>query len=168
MKKLLIILLLMPVFVFAQKTEPTYDAKSRLEIPDSLRPPQRLVWNGEKGVFLTQKQEELTLEKLQWRDVYKNDAITFYMVSLQLNNRIVDLEDQLKEYKIDLTKCEAEALDKNQKMLDYQKAWQNEKDVNAALRDDKMILKRKLTKSIVLNVGLGAGLVGTGIYFLTR
>lgn len=160
--------MLLPVVGFTQKTEPTYDAKSRLEIPDSLRPPQRLIWNGEKGVFLNQKQEELTLEKLQWKDVYKNDATTFYLVSLQLNNRIVDLETRLKEYKIDLDKCEVEALDKNQKMLDYQKAWQNEKAANAALRDDKMLLKRKLTKSIVLNVGLGLGLVGAGYYIFTH
>lgn len=140
----------------------------RTEIADSLRPPQRLTWNGERGVFLNTKQEELTLEKLQWKDVYKNDAITFYMVSLQLNNRVHDLETLVEAQKADLNKCEAEAVDRTEKMLDYQKRWDDEKSANAVLKDEKFVLKKKLTKSIALNVGLGAALVGTGVYILTK
>jgi len=166
MKNILtLIALLLTINLVAQKTESKFEVKSYLDIPDSLRPPQRLIWNGEKGVFLTQTQEVKTLEQLQWKSIYQNDAITFYMVSLQLNDKVNDLENLLSDYQADLDKCEQEAADKNQKMLDYQKSWEDEKAANAALRDDKLVLKRKLTKSIVLNVGLGAGL-GLATYYI--
>ena len=132
-----------------------------------VKPPTRLVWQGEKGVFLNNAQETLTLEKLQWKEVYKNDAVTFYLVSLQLNDKVRDLEAQNVNLRNGIRQSEGEALAKNSQVMALSSALKDERDANLLLRDEKMLLRRRLTRSIVLNVGLSTALVGTA-WILTR
>ena len=67
MKKILtIILLAFAITSMGQVTDTIYKPLAVQQMPDSLRPPTRLVWQGEKGVFLTDSQEKMTLEKLQF------------------------------------------------------------------------------------------------------
>lgn len=149
-------------------TDTIYKPVAVQQMPDSLKPPTRLVWQGEKGVFLTDKQEKLTLEKLQWKEQYKNDAVTMYFVALALQDRVKDLEDQNKECRAELRRTEDEALANNTKLAESNLRLKDEQAANAMLRDEKRLLEVKLFKSRVLTIGLGAGLLGAGWYILTN
>jgi hypothetical protein len=143
-----------------------YEIRDYKSLPDSIRPPQRLIWNGEKGVFLNQKQEELTLEKLQWKEVYKNDATTFFMVSLQLNDQVKDLKQEKIVLQRDLRLCEEEALSFNRQQQELILKWKDEREANDILRDEKKLLKTKLFKSRMISVSLGLALLTTTYIYL--
>jgi hypothetical protein len=126
------------------------------------------VWQGEKGVFLTDTQEKLTLEKLQWKEQYRNDAVTMYFVALALQDRVKDLEAQQTECRAALRKTEDEALAKNTKVAELAIQVKDEQNANAILRDEKKVLEVKLFKTRAISIGLGAALVGTGVYMITH
>jgi HJR/Mrr/RecB family endonuclease len=137
-------------------------------MPDSLRPPTRLVWQGEKGVFLTDRQEKVTLEKLQWKEQYKNDAVTMYFVALALQDRVKDLETQNTECRAALRKTEDESLANNTKLAESNLRLKDEQAANAILRDEKKALEVKLFKTRVVTVSLGLGLGLAGYYIITH
>lgn len=134
-------------------------------LPDSLLPPKRIVWEGEKVVVLDRRQEEKVHEKMQWKEQYKNDAVTAYLVSLKLQGTIADLEDQNRTCKASLVKAENNALSKNESWAKSQEDLRKEQASTKLLKEEKSDLEKKLMKTRFIAGGLTIGL-GGALYLL--
>lgn len=120
------------------------------------RPPKRLIYQKEKGVFLNEVQEQITLEKLLWKEVYRQDAVSMYWVNVALEERINDLYKQNEKQKEDLDKCEIEAVRAVGNMEHYRDLYKSYESQNITLRQDNSKLKIKLW------VWKGIGVTATG------
>lgn len=124
------------------------------------RPPKRLIYEQEKGVFLNELQEQVTLEKLIWKEVYKQDAVSMYWVNVALEERIVEVLDQNKKLKQDLMLAETAAVKATGGMEHYKTLYKEQETANKTLRLDNSRLK---VANFSLKLGI-VGLAGTTIY----
>ncbi len=120
------------------------------------RPPKRLVYQKEKGVFLNELQEQITLEKLLWKEVYRQDAVAMYWINIALEERINEIIARNKKIEQDLTKAETEALRATANMEHYRDLYKSNESQNLTLRQDNAKLKIKLW------VWKGIGITATG------
>jgi hypothetical protein len=120
------------------------------------RPPKRLIYQKEKGVFLNELQEQVTLEKLLWKEVYRQDAVAMYWINIALeerNNELIERNQKLQE---DLDKTEVEALKSVANMEHYRGLYKSYESQNISLREENGKIKLKLW------VWRGIGITGTG------
>jgi hypothetical protein len=59
--------------------------------PPLSEPPKRIKYLQEEGVFLNEFQERITLEKMLWKEQYREDAVTMYWIARELEDRNKDL-----------------------------------------------------------------------------
>lgn len=129
---------------------------------DTLKAPKRIIYNQDKGIFLTKEQEELTLDKLQWKEIYKSDALTLYYINLALEDRIKDLTYQRDKANDELFKCETNTLNTINTMTYYKDKYNEIDAVNKELvKKNKQIVPLKIGAFT-----LGVGTATFGILYL--
>ncbi|NDC94537.1 hypothetical protein EB077_04445, partial [bacterium] len=120
------------------------------------RPPKRLVYQKEKGIFLNELQEQITLEKLLWKEVYRQDAVAMYWVNIALEERVNEVIARNTKLEQDLNKAETEVLRSTANMEHYRDLYKSSEAQNVVLREDNSKLKVKLW------VWRGIGITATG------
>jgi hypothetical protein len=120
------------------------------------RPPKRLIYQKEKGVFLNELQEQITLEKLLWKEVYRQDAVAMYWINVALEERINEVIARNIKLEEDLNKAETEALRASANMEHYRDLYKSYESQNNSLRDANSHLKLNLW------VWRGIGITATG------
>lgn len=114
--------------------------------------PDRIVYSGDTGIFLTEYQERLVLEKFQWKEIYKSDAVTMYFVNQLLEEKVRNSEAAydlvLKSYE----KCEED----NLKLIRKNSDLTNQ---NNTLTDKNKELKKKNTKKTLIIIGETASIL---------
>jgi len=139
-----------------QRTDSTY------RIPTG--PPKRITYLKEKGVFLTENQEILTLEKLQWKELYRQDAVTMYWVNEALQERVDDQANKIIRLETDVRKAEVEAVNATGGMEHYRALYNENEAKNQKLTSENARLKANLFVYKGVTVALGAGV----IYFAVK
>jgi hypothetical protein len=139
-----------------QRTDSTY------RIPTG--PPKRITYLKEKGVFLTENQEILTLEKLQWKELYRQDAVTMYWVNEALQERVDDQANRIIRLENDVKKAESESVNAVGNMEHYRTLYKEYEAKNQKLTNDNAKLKANLFVYKGVTVALGAGI----IYFAVK
>lgn len=119
------------------------DENNRL-IADTIKAPQRITWLGEKGVFLNAEQEYITLEKLQWKELYRQDAVSMYWVNLALEERIKQVLEYNKYLEDKLTESETLSARATANMKHYQGLYEETKNANIILTEKNTALKTQL------------------------
>jgi len=125
------------------------------------RPPKRLVYQQEKGVFLNELQEQITLEKLLWKEVYRQDAVSMYWVNIALEERLVEVMAVNQKLRQDLSLAETSSIRATAGMEHYRGLFKEMEVENIKLRNSNRNLKAS-------NLGLKIGTVTFGlttIYF---
>jgi hypothetical protein len=110
-------------------------------------------------VFLTENQEILTLEKLQWKELYRQDAVTMYWVNEALQERVDDQANKIVRLEDDLRKAESESVNAIGGMEHYRALYKETDAQNTTLRDNNARLKVNLVIYKGVSVVLGAGLI---------
>jgi protein associated with RNAse G/E len=137
------------------KTQQRTDSATRV----TTIPPKRVTYLKEKGIFLTDSQEILTLEKLQWKELYRQDAVTMYWVNEALQERVDDQALKIKRLEEDLKRAESEIKHTVDLVEYYRKVYEYSESKNAQLVEDKAKLKKKLFIYRGVSVVLGTGLI---------
>lgn len=132
---------------------------------DTITPqaPIRIVYDKEKGIFLTERQEEIILEKLQWKEIYRTDAVTMYWVNLALQDRINDLELQKKNYRSELLTCESQIANAAGVAEHYKLLYTQEKQITTALNTEVKGLKIENT---LLKIGMVSVTIAGVVYII--
>ena len=125
-------------------------------MPKPIQPPKRIVYHQEKGVFLNELQEQVTLEKLLWKEQYRQDAVAMYWVNKALEERINDVIRQNTQMRDDLQKAETQAVYATANMEHYRTLF---KDIEAA----NITLTKENNKLRVGNLGLKISTVTLGL-----
>lgn len=128
---------------------------SRL-VADTVRSPQRITWLGEKGVFLNSEQEYLTLEKLEWKELYRQDAVAMYWVNLALEERIRQVQDYNRSLEDRLLESQTTAARAVSNMEHYKTLFAQTEATNTELRDKNANLKTQLIvyKGVTITAGI--------------
>jgi len=105
------------------------------------RPPKRLIYEQEKGVFLNELQEQVTLEKLLWKEVYRQDAVAMYWVNIALEERVADVIAKNKRLDHDLALAETKAIQATAGMEHYRTLFKEAESTNKTLRDSNSDLR---------------------------
>lgn len=114
--------------------------------------PERIVYSGDTGVFLSEYQERLVLEKFQWKEIYKNDAVTLYFVNRLLEERIKNSEEAYNIIMHDRDRLENE----NIKLIN--KNSQLSHDNNMLDEKNKKLKKKNNNKTkIIIGESIGIG-----------
>ena len=127
-------------------------------------PPKRITYIKEKGIFLTENQEILTLEKLQWKELYRQDAVTMYWVNEAVQERVEDQASKIHRLEKDLSTCESESIQAVGNMEHYRNLYKEIDTANTKLRYDNSKLKVKLFVFKGTTVVLGAA----AVYFVIK
>ena len=122
-------------------------------------PPKRITYLKERGIFLTENQEILTLEKLQWKELYRQDAVTMYWVNEALQDRVDDLAIKVLRLEDDIRKAEADAINAVGGMEHYRTLYKEVDAQNTKLRDQNAKLKVNLFIYKGVTVVAATGLV---------
>jgi hypothetical protein len=130
---------------------------------DSIKPPVRVIWNNEKGVFLDEKLEEYTLEKLVKGDQFKNDAVTMWFVNQELQKTIERRDAQIEKYSRDLFTCEDKIVNSVDNMILYKKKFEDTEAENKVLT--KKVKSLPLFKLGTVTFGITTLTIGT-LYIL--
>lgn len=120
------------------------------------RPPKRIVYEQERGVFLNEIQEQVTLEKLLWKEVYRQDAVSMYWVNVALEERIFEVININKKLEYDLSLAETNAIRATATMEHYRGLFKEAEATTNNLRSDN----RKLR---ITNTSLKIGVIGLGL-----
>jgi len=107
-------------------------------------------------VFLNEIQEQVTLEKLLWKEVYRQDAVSMYWVNVALEERIIEVININKKLQYDLSLAETNAIRATATMEHYRGLFKEAETTTNNLRSDN----RKLR---VTNTTLKIGVIGLGI-----
>jgi len=108
---------------------------------DSIVPPKRITYLQENGVFLNEQQERITLEKLLWKEQYRQDAVSMYWVNKALEERLFQVIDFNKTLKDDLQKAEVSVISATSNMEHYRKLYKDTESQNTKLKSDNQRLK---------------------------
>jgi hypothetical protein len=120
------------------------------------RPPKRLVYQQEKGVFLNELQEQITLEKLLWKEVYRQDAVSMYWINVALEERIVEVMAINERLRQDLSLAETSSIRATAGMEHYRGLFKDMEAENIKLRNSNRNLKAS-------NLGFKIGTVTFGL-----
>lgn len=122
------------------------------------------MWNEQKGVFLNEKQEELTLDVVLAAEEYKGSYVAQYWINKELERRLADSYIMLNKYSNDLDNCEGKITNVVEGMNLYKKKYEDEQP--------ELIKLRKEVKSIPLlkigNFTLGAVVIGLGTVYIVE
>ena len=110
-------------------------------LPKPIQPPKRIVYHQEKGVFLNELQEQVTLEKLLWKEQYRQDAVAMYWVNKALEERINDVIKQNIQMRDDLQKAETQAVYATANMEHYRTLFKDVETANVKLTKENSQLK---------------------------
>lgn len=134
-------------------------AKKTPSPTDSIRPPKRIIYEQEKGIFLNEKQELITLEKLLWKEQYRQDAVSMYYVNVALEERVKDLVEKNKAQEADLTKAEGEVMRAASNMQHYKTLYEQATEKNKELAEKNKKLTGLSIKMGVLTISATTALV---------
>jgi hypothetical protein len=110
-------------------------------LPKPIQPPKRITYQQEKGVFLNELQEQITLEKLLWKEQYRQDAVSMYWVNKALEERINDVIRQNTQIRDDLQKAETQAVYATANMEHYRTLFKDVETANVKLTKENSQLK---------------------------
>lgn len=110
-------------------------------MPKPIQPPKRITYQQEKGVFLNELQEQITLEKLLWKEQYRQDAVSMYWVNKALEERINDVIRQNTQIRDDLQKAETQAVYATANMEHYRTLFKDVETANVKLTKENSQLK---------------------------
>jgi hypothetical protein len=110
-------------------------------LPKPIQPPKRITYQQEKGVFLNELQEQITLEKLLWKEQYRQDAVSMYWVNKALEERINDVIHQNNKLRNDLQKAETQAVYATANMEHYRTLFKDIETANVKLTKENSQLK---------------------------
>lgn len=151
----LLILLLSIGIVYGQKS----GQEKTLSRTDSISVPKRITYLQENGVFLNERQERVTLEKLLWKEQYRQDAVSMYWVNKALEERIEQVVQSRNDLKKELVDCETQSVSAIGNMEHYRKLFKDS--------DAEMQRLRKENRKLLFNVRLlQVGTVGFGTLFI--
>ncbi len=134
---------------------------------DTIGIPKRITYLKEDGIFLNEFQEQITLEKLLWKEQYRQDAVSMYWVNQALEERINDIIAQNSRLKKDLSLAETQAIYATTNMEHYRKLYTENEATNKALRDTNSALKFKVGvfKTTTFVIGALAGYQAYLLFF---
>lgn len=127
---------------------------------DTIGIPKRITYLKEDGLFLNELQEQVTLEKLLWKEQYRQDAVSMYWVNQALEERINEMIIKNKRLEEDLRKAETEAITASVNMDHYKNLYQQEKSKSDTLNKQ---LKTARASTVVWKVTTGT-FVATSLY----
>jgi len=130
---------------------------------DTIGLPKRITYLQENGVFLNENQEKITLEKLLWKEQYRQDAVSMYWVNKALEERINQLLAVNKEYKADLQLCETSSITAVSNMEHYKNLYKDIQLQNDKLRKDNGNLKTSIKVYKITAISLTGLFVAYGI-----
>lgn len=120
----------------AEKTASLIDS-----LPKPVLPPKRITYQQEKGVFLNELQEQITLEKLLWKEQYRQDAVSMYWVNKALEERINEVIARNMRLEQDLQKAETQAVYATANMEHYRTLFKDVDATNVNLTKENSQLK---------------------------
>jgi hypothetical protein len=125
---------------------------------DTIGIPKRIVYQKESGVFLNEFQEQITLEKLLWKEQYRQDAVSMYWVNQALEERVNDVIAKNIKLERDLKAAETQAIYATTNMEHYRKLFTESEASNKTLRDNNQSLKFKVVvfKTTTIVIGTAA------------
>lgn len=110
-------------------------------------------------MFLNERQERVTLEKLLWKEQYRQDAVSMYWVNKALEERIEQVVQSRNDLKKELVDCETQSVSAIGNMEHYRKLFKDS--------DAEMQRLRKENRKLLFNVRLlQVGTVGFGTLFI--
>lgn len=130
---------------------------------DTIGLPKRITYLEENGVFLNENQERITLEKLLWKEQYRQDAVSMYWVNKALEERINQLITINKEYKTDLQLCETNAVTAISNMDHYKNLYKDVQEQNNNLLKENRSLKSNLRVYKIASISLTGLFVVYGV-----
>jgi len=136
-----LILVLSSGTVYGQKNGVEKTASLIDSLPKPIQPPKRITYQQEKGVFLNELQEQITLEKLLWKEQYRQDAVSMYWVNKALEERINDVIRQNTQIRDDLQKAETQAVYATANMEHYRTLFKDVETANVKLTKENSQLK---------------------------
>lgn len=92
-------------------------------------------------MFLNELQEQVTLEKLLWKEQYRQDAVAMYWVNKALEERINDVIKQNIQMRDDLQKAETQAVYATANMEHYRTLFKDVETANVKLTKENSQLK---------------------------
>lgn len=119
------------------------------------------MYQQERGVFLNELQEQVTLEKLLWKEQYRQDAVSMYWVNKALEERINEVIATNQKLRSDLTLAETSSIRATANMEHYRSLFKEMEAENVKLRNDNRNLK---AGNFVLKLGV-VGLGASTVYF---
>ena len=137
--------------------------------PSSQDKPARVIWNSQKGVFLTEEQEELTLDQLLAKEEYKNNYIAQYWINKALEEQLAERDKMISKYESDLFKCETTSINAVDNMVLYKNHYETAKSENEKLKSELKGYKWKypLFKVGTVTFGITTLTLGT-LYLLSK
>lgn len=120
----------------AQKTPSLIDS-----LPKPVQPPKRITYQQESGVFLNELQEKITLEKLLWKEQYRQDAVSMYWVNKALEERINEVIAKNERCEKERQEAEAVSIHAVANMEHYRELFRDSEASNLTLRKENSKLK---------------------------
>lgn len=151
-----LILVLSSGIVYGQRNGVEKTLSLTDSLPKPIQPPKRIVYQQERGVFLNELQEQVTLEKLLWKEQYRQDAVSMYWVNKALEERINEVISANQRLRSDLSLAETNAIQATAGMEHYRKLFKEMEAENIKLRNSNRNLN-------AANFGLKIGTVTLGL-----
>lgn len=120
---------------FFEKNRPDFLALDTIGIP------KRITYLKEDGLFLNERQEQVTLEKLLWKEQYRQDAVSMYWVNQALEERIDEVLAKNQRLERDLRKAEVDAATAVSNMEHYKGLYEVHTAENTKLTKENSNLK---------------------------
>lgn len=121
--------------------------------------PQRLVINGNSGVFLTPDQEKAVINSLIDLKYYSKGVLLRDSIILDMAKSINDKNFEIKILTSEYNKCITDA-------KTYAKNYNDLLEVHNKLQEDHTMLKLQHSKSINWNIGLGCSTLLLGVLLI--
>lgn len=121
--------------------------------------PQRLIINGNSGVFLTPDQEKAVINSLIDLKYYSKGVLLRDSIILDMTKSINDKNFEIKILTSEYNKCITDA-------KTYAKNYNDLLEVHNKLQEDHTMLKLQHSKSINWNIGLGCSTLLLGVLLI--
>jgi hypothetical protein len=121
--------------------------------------PQRLIINGNSGVFLTPDQEKAVINSLIDLKYYSKGVVLRDSIILDMTKSINDKNFEIKILTSEYNKCITDA-------KTYAKNYNDLLEVHNKLQEDHTMLKLQHSKSINWNIGLGCSTLLLGVLLI--
>lgn len=129
---------------------------------------KRITWNAERGVFLTKKGEELTIDAVLAAEEYKGNYVAQYWINEEQKYQLKLAGDRIYDLENKLISCESNILKSTDNMVLFKTLHEESKAENSRLKAENKGLKVKLPLYKFGTIAFGVSTVTFGTLYLLQ